>query len=774
VRDTDTGHCWPIKRPQGTTARSNREVGLFTPLPTPAPPTPAPPPTQKPVFFVTQYAKDSLRLRIGFDKPLDDLPGAILPNPRKNAQSIRSNSDSDVIDNGNIQAVVNNDTVVVSRKSDGQVLFSLLSTTVSSTSQPGYYAWNAELQGWKDERIWGMGEHDSPTNWANGLDYKPGDQQKGTSKISFQSEQTNRHITIQHMLSSRQYGVFFNHPGFGSLTMSTNTTAWAADMAKQMDFLVTTFPAAASTISTDKRHPTAVASTAAGATGSPYASILNNYYTAVGLPPVLPDWALGFWASKQRYASTTEVVDVVKNYTSTHDINVSVLVIDWKHYDCVGDWSFSLNTKTCWGDVPEMIAKLKAMGTNQVFVSLHPWSEHGSQSYDQLLQQELCVKGADGKVRHWAGWTLPTCTSESNEAENSNCLYDPSNPAARKFLWNSLQKGYYDQGITNFWTDGTEPAGAPNGHLPSDIFFYDNASSTASAVTWGSKAVPTLPAPSAFMMWPVWHAQTVDAGSRAAAKAAGKPEMEGATWSLARSAWAGSHRHNTIVWSGDIASTFGTLRDQVTKGLNMMLTYPYWNSDTGGFGGGDWRSMGELVVRWFQFSIFTSIVRLHGTRNPKVPHLTPLQEQCDPTKSAGGPVEPWAYGDGNHTGTAIAGIKQALGIRQTLLPYLKTQVALLASHGQPTMRPLWYDFPDDDAALGVADQFLFGPSYMVAPVLDAMPANGTLQRPVIFPGDGSVTYKDYFTQKTYKGGTQASIAVSSTAYFPFFSIERQS
>jgi alpha-D-xyloside xylohydrolase len=285
-------------------------------------------------------------------------------------------------------------------------------------------------------------------------------------------------------------------------------------------------------------------------------------------------------------------------------------------------------------------------------------------------------------------------------------------------------------------------------------------------------ALPTIPSPSAFMMWPVWHSRTVDEGSRAAAKAANKPELVGATWSLSRSVWAGSHLHQTIVWSGDVESTFSVLREQVAKGLNMMLTYPYWNTDTGGQFG-DWQTQGELVVRWFQFSIFTSIVRLHGTRSPKTSEWTPLQEQCDPTKSAGGPVEPWAYGDGNHTRlnhTAL--IQQALGIRQALLPYTRTQLALLASHGQPVMRPLWYDFHQDETALGVADQFMYGSDYMVAPVLDEMPATGVLRRSVVFPGDSSVSFRDYFTQKTYTGGTRSTLPVDSAGYFPFFRVDR--
>lgn len=72
-----------------------------------------------------------------------------------------------------------------------------------------------------------------------------------------------------------------------------------------------------------------------------------------------------------------------------------------------------------------------------------------------------------------------------------------------------------------------------------------------------------------------------------------------------------------------------------------QLTYPYWNSDTAGFNSGHWHTMGELIVRWFQFSIFTSVVRMHGSRTPKEPAQVPLGPQCDPTGAAGGPIEPW-------------------------------------------------------------------------------------------------------------------------------------
>jgi len=325
-------------------------------------------------------------------------------------------------------------------------------------------------------------------------------------------------------------------------------------------------------------------------------------------------------------------------------------------------------------------------------------------------------------------------------------MYDPSNADARAFLWSKLKVSYFDHGITNFWTDGTEPAGAPGGNLPASAVFANGS----------------LPAEASFMYWPVWHSQTIYEG----AVAAGAPAGGEGTWALGRSGWLGSHLNNVIIWSGDIESSWDTLRRQVRAGLNMQLVYPFWNSDTGGFSRGDWRNMGELQARWFQFSMFTTILRLHGSRTPKEPSLIPLDKQCDPTGAAGGPIEPWVYGD-----EALDAIRAAVELRDKLRPYIRVQVTALAKKGSPVMRPLWFDFPADRQALEIDDQFMFGPSYMVAPVL----AESAINRTVYFPGSpGSASFKDYFTGKTYDAGSQQSVPVTSWKSFPLFEVVKNS
>ncbi len=86
---------------------------------------------------------------------------------------------------------------------------------------------------------------------------------------------------------------------------------------------------------------------------------------------------------------------------------------------------------------------------------------------------------------------------------------------------------------------------------------------------------------------------------------------------------------------------------------------------------------------------------MHGDRSPKeAPNTVPLQQQCDPTGAAGGPIEPWVLGN-----EAYLAVKAALSLRESMLPYLKEQVLLLATRGTPVMRPLFFDFSSDPRAV---------------------------------------------------------------------------
>ena len=180
---------------------------------------------------------------------------------------------------------------------------------------------------------------------------------------------------------------------------------------------------------------------------------------------------------------------------------------------------------------------------------------------------------------------------------------------------------------------------------------------------------------------------------------------------LSRSAWAGSQRYGSAVWSGDTSSTFSDLNQQFRAGLNIVMSgIPYWTTDIGGYNGGNISDPGfrELIVRWFQWGAVCPIFRNHGRRDGGA-HPPDDSGPCGRT---GASNEIWEFG--NESEAAIA---RAMRLRDQLRPYVMEQYRLAATDGAPVMRPLFYDFFDDPASQGIDDQQMFGPDYLVAPVL---------------------------------------------------------
>jgi alpha-D-xyloside xylohydrolase len=101
----------------------------------------------------------------------------------------------------------------------------------------------------------------------------------------------------------------------------------------------------------------------------------------------------------------------------------------------------------------------------------------------------------------------------------------------------------------------------------------------------------------------------------------------------------------------------------------------------------------------------------------------------------------WSFGE-----RAYGIIRELLFMRERLRPYIMRQMKLASQKGTPPMRPVFFDFPEDERAAAVDDQFMFGPDLLVAPVLHA----GKTKRSVYLPEGASWT--DAWTGKKVKGG----------------------
>ncbi len=407
-----------------------------------------------------------------------------------------------------------------------------------------------------------------------------------------------------------------------------------------------------------------------------YAGIMAWYADVTGHAPLLPEWGAGFWQCKLRYKTQAELLAVARDYKQ-RDLPLSVIVVDYFHWTMMGEWQFDPKD---WPDPAGMVRELESMGV-KLMVSVWATVNPNSSNFAEMNQQGWLVRTERG---------IPIALQIDDAYPPGRGLmyyYDATNPDARQFVWEQVRKNYYQNGVKVWWLDACEPDFYPTDY---DHLRYH----IGNGLEVGN-------------IYPLLH----EGGFYHGMREQGETEII----SLCRSAWAGSQRYGAAVWSGDIASTFEVLQQQVRAGLNIGLSgIPWWTTDIGGFHGGDITTpyFHELIVRWFQFGVFCPLFRLHGVRNPSdVP-------------GSGGLNEIWSFGE-----PAYAIIKDLLFLRERMKPYIMTQMAVASEIGTPPMRPLFFDFPQDEGCYKVEDQFMFGPDVMVAPVL----LEGARQRRVYLP-----------------------------------------
>ena len=435
------------------------------------------------------------------------------------------------------------------------------------------------------------------------------------------------------------------------------------------------------------------------------AKIMENFTAAVGRAPVMPNEYLGFWQCKLRYRTQEEVLTVARKYKEM-GIHLDVMVIDFFHWPRQGDWCFD---KEYWPDPKAMCDELHSMGT-KVMVSVWPSVDKKCSHFYEMQDKGFLVRNEHG--------------SNQTYDFNGDCLtIDITNPDAREYLWEICKKNYADYGIDMFWLDNAEP----------DYNVYD----------YGNYRYQLGTALSCSNIYPKLYSQAFYDGM----KAAGYKDFV----NLERCAWVGSQTLSQVLWNGDVQSSWECLQDSITEGLNIGLAgIPWWTTDIGGFMYGDPSDKGfvELLLRWFQFAVFSPILRLHGDRDPH--DIPPLDK--DPERGYGGgylftgqPNEIWCYGP-----EAQKIMEAQIKLRESLKPYVAKLMKETSENGSPLMRTMFYEFPEDEKCWDLKDQYMFGDKYLVAPVLYA----GMKERSVYLPKG---KWKNIFTGNEYDGGATITV-----------------
>lgn len=412
--------------------------------------------------------------------------------------------------------------------------------------------------------------------------------------------------------------------------------------------------------------------------GETPADVMKIYCDLTGYAPAFPAWAGGFWQCKLRYETQEDLLEVAREYKE-RNIPIDAIVIDYFHWTEQGEWKFD---PTYWPDPKAMCDELLEMNIRPI-VSIWPTINPKSENYLEMSEANMLIRTENGQYGTFDFFGQQT-------------FIDPMNPKTAQFVWDKIKQNYYEYGIKDFWLDEAEPEVHPQqfGHLK---FYLGNGAQTA-------------------MLYPYYYSKMFYEGLQS--------EGETEIISLTRAAYPGSQKYGAAVWNGDIMSTFDALRMSVKSGLSMAMSgIPWWNSDIGGFFSGDIESsyFRELIVRWFQFGLFSPIMRLHGARSRSQNHVAKHPGIIEPS---GGDNEIWSFGDENYPI-----LKKLIELRERMKPYTKKYMDIAEQTGKPIMRPMFFDFYEDEVCYTLEDQYMYGEDILFAPIVN----QGQTEREVYLP-----------------------------------------
>lgn len=433
--------------------------------------------------------------------------------------------------------------------------------------------------------------------------------------------------------------------------------------------------------------------------------VIGGYRTLTGKAPIMPKWAMGFWQSRERYKTADELVTAVQEYRK-RQIPIDNIVLDWSYWP-VNAWGSHEFDAARFPDPAGMVQKVHDMNAH-IMISVWPKFYHTTDHYKEFDSKGwMYQRAVKDSIRDWIGKGY------------IGSFYDAYNADARKLFWNQMQEHIYSKGFDAWWMDASEP----------DIL------SNASIEYRKQLMTPTALGPSTkyFNAYALMNAEAIYDGQRGV-------DPNKRVFLLTRSGFAGLQRYSTATWSGDIGTRWEDMKAQISAGLNFSISgVPYWTMDIGGFcvekryeqakeGSADLDEWRELNSRWYQFGAFCPLFRSHGQ--------FPYRE---------------IYNMAPETHPAYKSMVYVNKLRYRLMPYIYSLAGKTHFEDYTIMRPLVMDFESDTQVNNIGDQYMFGPSLLVAPVYQYKARS----REVYFPS--STGWYDLYSGKYTEGGQKLSV-----------------
>ncbi|GLI69804.1 hypothetical protein VaNZ11_014505 [Volvox africanus] len=396
-------------------------------------------------------------------------------------------------------------------------------------------------------------------------------------------------------------------------------------------------------------------------TGGSAPAVLSSYARVAGTTALPQLFSLGYHQCRWNYKDEADVKMVDSGF-DTHEIPYDVLWLDIEHTNGKRylTWDSSLFPRPV-----EMQEDLASRGRQMVTI-VDPHVKRDSSYY---IFSEAETAGHFVKNKHGSdfdGWCWP----------GSSSYLDVTSPAVRDWWAQQFTLDKY-KGSTKhlyIWNDMNEPSvfNGPEITMQKDNLHYGNVEHRDNHNLFGI----------------YYHMGTAEGlklrGSRVDLENGDRPFV------LSRAFFSGTQRVGPI-WTGDNAAQWSHLKVSVPMLLTLGLTgLPYSGADVGGFFG---NPDAELMTRWYQVGIYYPFFRGHA-------HLETQRR------------EPWLFGE-----DTTARIRTAIRGRYTLLPYIYTLFRFANTSGLPILRPLWYEFPDNEDVFAVEEEFMVGSAMLVKPIV---------------------------------------------------------